>query len=78
MPAPALASEKIFLDAIFFLACCCTGCFLKIPYISTVLLLPILIFKRSYSMYYIQQFCPEFDVFIPEAQASEIQVSDHS
>jgi len=55
------------------LTCCCAGCILVIPYIGTVLLLPILIFKRSYSLYYLQQFGPEFDVFIPE-----IQVSDHS
>jgi len=54
------------------LTCCCAGCILAIPYIGTVLLLPILIFKRSYSLYYIQQFGPEFNVFIPEAQVPEI------
>jgi hypothetical protein len=60
------------------LTCCCAGCILAIPYIGTVLLLPILIFERSYSLYYLQQFGPEFNVFIPEAQVSEIQVPDHS
>jgi hypothetical protein len=36
---------------------------LAIPYIGTVLLLPILMFKRSYSLYYLAQFGREYDVF---------------
>ena len=43
--------------------CCCACCILSIPYIGTVLLLPILVFKRSYSLYYLRQFGPPFDVF---------------
>jgi hypothetical protein len=43
--------------------CCCACCILTIPYIGTVLLLPIIIFDRSYSLYYLRQFGPEFDVF---------------
>lgn len=48
--------------------CCCAACIMIIPYIGTVLMLPMLIFKRSYSLYYLRQFDPQFDVFIPEAE----------
>ena len=46
--------------------CCCAACFLSIPYIGTVLMLPIHVFTRSYSLLYLKQFGPEFDVFGPE------------
>ncbi len=44
---------------------CCVSALLFVPYIGTVILLPLLVFKRSYSLYYLQQFGPEFDVFTP-------------
>jgi hypothetical protein len=47
--------------------CCCACCILSIPYIGTVLLLPILVFERSYSLYYLRQFGPPFDVFGDES-----------
>jgi len=46
--------------------CCCLACILAIPYIGKVLLLPVLIFDRSYSLFYLQQFGPQYDVFGPE------------
>ncbi len=52
--------------ALVCVTCCCAGCILAIPYVGTVLLLPILIFERSYSLYYLRQFGPQFDVFSPE------------
>jgi len=48
------------------ITCCCAACILAIPYIGTVLMLPLLVFKRAYSLFYLRQFGPEFDVFIPE------------
>lgn len=45
--------------------CCILGCVMIIPYIGTVLLLPLIIFKRAYSLYYFAQFGPQFDVFRP-------------
>lgn len=42
---------------------CCISLILLIPYINTVVLLPIHVFKRSYSLLYLRQFGPEFDVF---------------
>jgi len=42
--------------------CCCIGLIVFIPYIGTVALLPVIVFKRSYSLYYFRQFGPAFDV----------------
>ena len=47
--------------------CCIAGCFLAIPYIGTVLLLPVLVFKRAYSLHFLAQLGPEYDVFPPDA-----------
>jgi len=47
------------------ITCCCLGCILAIPYIGTVLMLPVLIFDRSYTLYYLRQYGTAFDVFIP-------------
>lgn len=43
--------------------CCVAGCFMMIPYLGTVLLLPVLVFKRAYSLHFLAQFGPEYDVF---------------
>ena len=48
------------------ITCCCLGCILAIPYIGTVLMLPVLVFYRSYSLLYLRQYDPSFDVFEPE------------
>ncbi len=48
---------------VIVVTCCCAGCILAIPYLGTVLMLPILVFERSYSLYYLGQYGPEFDVF---------------
>jgi len=52
----------------FCIGCCFCGIslLLLIPYIGTVILLPLPVFKRSYSLLYLKQFGPEFDVFSPE------------
>lgn len=52
------------------LTCCVAGCLMALPYIGTVLLLPVLIFKRSYSLYYLAQYGPQYDVF-PRQQTPE-------
>jgi hypothetical protein len=50
-------------------ATCCCCCLMLVPYISTVLLLPVLVFKRAYSLYFLAQFGPEYDVFPPPPPA---------
>jgi hypothetical protein len=49
----------------FCIGCCicCVSILLFIPYIGTVILLPIFVFKRAYPLYYLRQFGPTFDVF---------------
>lgn len=65
----ALAIGAIVL-VVVVATCCIAGCFLAIPYIGTVLLLPVLIFKRAYSLYYLAQYGPEYDVFPPPTQTA--------
>ncbi len=48
--------------------CCCACCFLAIPYIGTVVLLPVLVFKRAYSLHYLRQFGSDFDVFFSKIE----------
>lgn len=43
--------------------CCLAGCLMLLPFVGTVLLLPVLIFKRAYPLYYLAQFGPQYDVF---------------
>jgi hypothetical protein len=45
--------------------CCISCCLLLLPYVGTVVLLPVLIFKRAYPLYFLAQFGPEYDVFPP-------------
>ncbi len=56
----------IIVMACICVTCCCLGCILAIPYIGTVLMLPVLVFHRSYSLLYLRQYDPGFDVFEPE------------
>ena len=55
---------------VVIVTCCCAGCLMAIPYLGTVLLLPILAFKRSYSLYYLAQYGREYDVFPRPTSAS--------
>lgn len=49
----------------FCIGCCfcCASFLLLVPYIGTVILLPLLVFRLAYSLYYLRQFGPGFDVF---------------
>jgi len=44
--------------------CCVAGCFLAIPYLGTVLLMPVLVFSRAYSLYYLAQYGSEYKVIV--------------
>jgi hypothetical protein len=50
---------------------CCASCLLLVPYIGTVILLPVHVFTRSYSLCYLQQYGPQFDVFRSEIETAE-------
>lgn len=47
------------------LTCCIAGCLMLLPFVGTVLLLPVLVFKRAYPLYYLAQYGPHYDVFPP-------------
>ena len=49
---------------------CCFCCLGLIPYISTVLFLPLFVFFRCYSLYFLEQFGPEWQFFEVELQAA--------
>jgi hypothetical protein len=57
----------ILVLVVVLVTCCIAGCFLAIPYVGTVLLLPVLVFHRAYSLHFFAQFGPEYDVFSPDA-----------
>jgi hypothetical protein len=46
--------------------CLIACCLFVIPYIGAVALLPFKVFRRSYSLYYLAQYGPDFYVFAPE------------
>jgi hypothetical protein len=48
---------------VILLTCCIAGCLLLLPFIGTVAFLPIPVFKRAYSLYYLAQYGPQYDVF---------------
>jgi hypothetical protein len=62
----ALAIAFLVLAAVI-ITCCCAGCLMLIPYLGTVLLLPMHVFRRSYSLGYLAQYGPDFNVFPPPA-----------
>lgn len=43
--------------------CFCACCLMALPFIGTALLLPVYVFKRSYSLLYLRQYGPAFDSF---------------
>jgi len=57
----------VLIVMVVLVTCCCAGCLMLLPYLGTVLLLPVLVFKRSYPLYFLAQFGPEYDVFPPAA-----------
>ena len=41
---------------------CLTCCLAGLPYLGTVILLPLFVFSRSYPLYFLRQFGPEYDL----------------
>lgn len=60
----AIAIGAIVLIAIL-MTCCIAGCLMMLPFVGTVLVLPVLVFKRAYPLYYLVQFGPQYNVFSP-------------
>ena len=51
------------LTVIFVLLTCCIA---AIPYVGTVITLPLTVFSQAYPLYFLEQFGPEWQVFKPE------------
>jgi len=62
----------LLIFAVVIVTCCCAGCLMSIPYLGTVLLLPVLVFNRAYALHYLAQFGPAYDVFTPPASATPV------
>jgi hypothetical protein len=58
----ALATGVLVLTA-FLVTCCIFCCLAALPYLGTVLLLPIFVFRRAYSLFYLAQYGEDYDVF---------------
>lgn len=56
--------------AIATVACILTCCIVMIPYVGTVLLLPVWVTYRAFSVSFLAQLHPDFDLFALEAAAS--------
>jgi len=64
----ALAIGIMVLVAVIA-SCCIAGCLLVLPYVGTVLLLPVLVFHRAYTVHYLAQLGPQVDLFRAAAPA---------
>jgi hypothetical protein len=62
----------IMVVAVVLVTCCIAGCLLALPYLGTVLFLPVLVFNRAYSLHYLAQFGPEYDVFAPPPEPPQL------
>ena len=56
----------LVIGMIAVLFTCLTCCIALIPYVGTVILLPLFVFVRAYSVYFIQQFGPEWQLITEE------------
>ena len=56
----------IMLLLAILLTCCIAGCLMLLPFLGTVLLLPVRVFQRAYPLCYLAQYGPQYDVFLGE------------
>jgi hypothetical protein len=56
--------------AVILVTCCLAFCLMAVPYLGAVVMLPVSTFKRYYSLHFLAQFGPEYNVFPPAAAAT--------
>jgi hypothetical protein len=62
------------LFAIFFMIVCALSCcIVAIPYVGTVILLPIWVTYRLFSLEFLAQFHPDFDIFTQAVVPAEVE-----
>jgi hypothetical protein len=59
----------IVLQVVILVLCLFTCCIVLIPYVGTVILLPVWVLYRAYSVEFLAQFHPDFDLFEAAAVA---------
>jgi hypothetical protein len=66
----------IAMVILILVATCATCCIAAIPYIGTVVLLPVYVFVQSFSLLFLRQFGPDYDVWagLSEPTPPPIQV----
>jgi hypothetical protein len=52
-------------------ASCLTCCITAIPYLGTVILLPLIVFNQSYTLHFIEQFGPDYRMFDDRSRDSD-------
>jgi hypothetical protein len=57
------------------IATCATCCLALLPYVGTVILLPIFVFFRSFGLCFIRQFGPDYDVWAAVQQSPSVPPS---
>ena len=53
----------LVISSVVMLACCLLCCTVLIPYVGTVILLPVFVFWRSYSVHFLEQFGGTYRLF---------------
>jgi len=59
----------VAIGVISTLAMCLTCCIAALPFVGTVILLPLFVFHRSYTLYFLEQFGPEWQFITPPPAA---------
>jgi hypothetical protein len=54
------------------IATCLTCCLALLPYVGTVILLPVFVFLRAYGLRFIRQFGPDYDVWPANVEAAAV------
>ncbi len=64
--------------AVVLAACCmcCIGIIFMLPYIGTVAMLPLIVWRRAYSAIFLSQFGPEYNVFYAKTQTVAADIAE--
>jgi hypothetical protein len=69
----------VVVAVIGLIACCLTCCIAVLPYVGTVVLLPVHVFRQAYPLYFLGQFGPQYARFKtlgPEFDAAVVTASE--
>jgi len=67
----------VLVTVLMFMACCMTCCIVLLPFVGTVILLPLLVFLRAYPLYFLSQFGPDYARFGMSVEAEPLVHAGH-